>query len=296
VTELEPLQSDATPVTRTTGRRWRTFTRDRLAVAAAVFVVGLAAVAIFAPVIAPYPPDTTVAAPFLGPSAHYLLGTDELGRDILSRLIYGTRVALLVGTLATAIAMVVGVPLGIAAAYYGGTFDAVSMRVMDGLLAFPSLMLALTVVAVLGPGIWYVMLAIGVTSVPVYARLSRATALQTKELLYVDSARAVGASNARILLRVILPETASVLSVQTTLSFAYAVLTEAALSFLGLGIVPPAPSWGSMLATGLQYLTQSPLYSVAAGFAVFITVLSLNLVGDGLRDALDPHNLSRGMY
>jgi len=296
VTEIEVADGDVTTAPRTSRRLWRTVTRDKLAVAAAVFVVVLTAVAVFAPLVAPYPPDTTVAAPFLGPSWHNLLGTDELGRDILSRLIFGTRVALLVGGIATAIAMAIGVPLGIAAAYYGGTLDTVSMRIMDGLLAFPSLMLALTVVAVLGPGMWFVMMAIGVTSVPIYARLSRATALQTKELLYVDSARAVGASNARILVRVILPETASVLSVQTTLSFAYAVLTEAALSFLGLGIVPPTPSWGSMLATSLQYMSQSPLYSVSAGFAVFITVLSLNLVGDGLRDALDPHNLSRGMY
>ena len=277
-------------------RSLRRFLRDRVTIGALVYFVLITLLAILAKYIAPYAPNVTVGPPLAVPSAHFILGTDELGRDIISRLIYGAQVSLRVGILATAIGIVAGVPIGLFAGFYSGWSDSVLMRLMDGMLAFPSLMLALAVVAVLGPGLWHVTLAIGATSIPVYARLVRASTLHIKETLYVTAARSIGATNARILFRVILPETVSPLTVQATLSFAYAVLTEASLSFLGLGVVPPTPSWGSMLNTGRQFLLQSPLYSVSAGLAVFLTVLSLNLIGDGLRDALDPYQLTRGLH
>lgn len=245
--------------------------------------------AIFANWIAPYDPAALHMADRLQtPSTTYLLGTDELGRDILSRVIYGARISLSVGFVAVGIAATVGVLLGLCAAYYGNLVDALIMRALDGLLAFPAIILALAILSVLGPNMLNAMIAIGIVTIPTFARITRGTVLSLKRKEFVDAARINGASDWYIMLRVLLPNSLSPLLVQVSVSFAAAILVEAALSFLGLGIQPPTPSWGSMLDSGRRYLDQNPWYSIAAGAAIFLTVFSLNLLGDGLRDALDP--------
>jgi peptide/nickel transport system permease protein len=222
------------------------------------------------------------------PSLQYPLGTDELGRDLLSRIIYGARASFTVGVVAVSIALVAGVLLGLLAGYYGGLTDTVVMRFLDALLAFPGVILALAIVAVLGPSLVNVMLAIGIVATPAYARVTRGTVLSIRERDFVLASRACGAGVLRLMARVIMPNCLSPLLVQASVGFAGAILTEAALSFLGVGLQPPTPSWGAMLDTGRQYLGQSAWYSFTAGAAIFLTVLSLNLVGDALRDALDP--------
>ncbi len=259
----------------------------------ALFLV-LLCLAVFAHWIVPYSP-TAVHIPdrLQSPSARHLLGTDELGRDLLSRLIYGARVSLSVGAIATLIASVAGIPLGLLAGYVGGAIDALIMRVLDGLLAFPSIILALAIVTALGPSVKDAMLAIGIVSIPAFGRITRATVMTLREREFVDAARVSGASTFYIARRVLLPNSLSPIFVQVTVSFADAILTEAALSFLGLGVPPPTPSWGSMLNDGRQYLDQTGWYSFTSGAAIFLAVLSLNLIGDGLRDALDPRHFAR---
>jgi ABC-type dipeptide/oligopeptide/nickel transport system permease subunit len=245
--------------------------------------------AVFADQVAPYDPAAVHMRDRLQlPSATYLVGTDELGRDLLSRLIYGARVSLAVGVIATGIAAGVGIVLGLASGIYGGKLDSVVMRALDGLLAFPAIILALAIISALGPSPGNAMIAIGVVSIPTFARITRGTVLALKEKEFVEAARACGATAPYLMLRVLLPNCLSPLLVQASIAFANAILTEAALSFLGLGVQPPTPSWGSMLDTGRKYLDQTPWYSFSAGAAIFLAVLSLNLVGDGLRDALDP--------
>jgi len=249
----------------------------------------IVAVALFAPTIAPYDPSAVHVRDRLQlPSSGYLLGTDELGRDLLSRIIFGSRISLLVGVIAVGIAATAGILLGLVSAFYGGIVDSLVMRALDGVLAFPAIILALAIITALGPSAGNAMIAIGIVSIPTFARITRGNVLSLKEKEFVEAARACGATSPYLMLRVLLPNCLSPLLVQASVAFANAILTEAALSFLGLGVQPPTPSWGSMLDTGRKYLTQTPWYSFSAGAAIFVAVLSLNLLGDGLRDALDP--------
>jgi peptide/nickel transport system permease protein len=251
----------------------------------------IVALALFAPTIAPYDPSAVHVRDRLQlPSSGYLLGTDELGRDLLSRIIFGSRISLLVGVIAVGIAATAGILLGLASAFYGGIVDSVVMRALDGVLAFPAIILALAIITALGPSAGNAMIAIGIVSIPSFARITRGNVLSLKEKEFVEAARACGATSPYLMLRVLLPNCLSPLLVQASVAFANAILTEAALSFLGLGVQPPTPSWGSMLDTGRKYLTQTPWYSFSAGAAIFLAVLSLNLLGDGLRDALDPRS------
>jgi peptide/nickel transport system permease protein len=251
----------------------------------------IVAVALFAPTIAPYDPSAVHVRDRLQlPSSGYLLGTDELGRDVLSRIMFGSRISLLVGVIAVGIAATAGILLGLASAFYGGIVDSLVMRALDGVLAFPAIILALAIITALGPSAGNAMIAIGIVSIPTFARITRGNVLSLKEKEFVEAARACGATSPYLMLRVLLPNCLSPLLVQASVAFANAILTEAALSFLGLGVQPPTPSWGSMLDTGRKYLTQTPWYSFSAGAAIFVAVLSLNLLGDGLRDALDPRS------
>ncbi|RIK34696.1 MAG: peptide ABC transporter permease [Chloroflexi bacterium] len=239
--------------------------------------------------IAPYEPLAIEMADRLQPpSAAHWFGTDDFGRDILARIIYGARISLQVGIIAVGIAASVGIPLGLIAGYFGGLVDAVIMRCMDVIFAFPAILLAITIMALLGPSTTNVMIAIGIVYIPIFARLVRGSTLALKAQEYVEAARAAGAPAGRILLHHILPGTLGEITVQITLSLAYAILAEAALSFLGLGTQPPTPTWGSMLSFGREWVREAPWFSFFPGLAIFVTVFSLNLVGDGWRDALDP--------
>jgi peptide/nickel transport system permease protein len=263
--------------------------RDRGALAGAGLFAVVVGAAVFAGSLTPYDPlAVRVQERLQVPSVRHPLGTDELGRDVLSRILYGGRASLSVGVVAVAIAGTAGTAMGLAAGFYGGYLNSIIMRAVDGLLAFPALILAMALTATLGPSLTNAAVAIGIVSIPVFARLAQASALAIKEREFTDAARACGASDGYVLLRVLLPNHVSPLMVQTSVSFANAILTEAALSFLGLGVQPPTPSWGAMLDTGRRYLDQTAWYSVAAGGAILVAVLGLNLLGDGLRDALDP--------
>jgi peptide/nickel transport system permease protein len=258
-------------------------------------VIGLAvlslfiALAVFAPLISPYDAIATswslVRKP---PSALHWFGTDELGRDILARVIYGARASLLAGLISVTLAMSIGVPLGLLAGYRGGLVDALISRMTDAMLACPFLILAIALAAFLGPSLGNAMIAIGVSATPVFIRLTRAQVMGVKVEDYVEAARSIGNPPWRIALVHILPNILPALLVQATLSIAAAIIAEAALSFLGLGQQPPAPSWGSMLNAAQRFLTNAPWMAIWPGLAIFLVVLSLNLVGDGLRDALDP--------
>ncbi len=263
--------------------------RGHLAKVGLAVIVALVVAAALAPWLAPYDPTEQALDRMLqSPGRPYLLGTDDLGRDILSRLLYGARVSLLVGVLSVGISLVVGVSLGLVAGYRGGWVDEVTMRVMDGLLAFPALVLALAITAALGPSLRNAMIAIGVVGIPGFARLVRGQVLSLRAQEYVEAARAAGLGDGRIILRHILPGTLAPIIVHASLRVAFAVLAEAGLSFLGLGTQPPTPSWGAMLNVGREYLEMAPWLSVAPGAAIFVTTLSFNFLGDGLRDALDP--------
>lgn len=260
---------------------------------AAVFGVGIVALflisALLAPVLAPYGPDEPdFAKARKGPSAEHWLGNDELGRDLLTRLIYGARVSGLIGAVAVAIGLVLGVPLGLFSGYYGGWVDSGVMRVIDVMLAFPSTLLAIGMVAILGPGLTNAILAVGVVSVPVYVRLVRASALAVKELDYISAARALGASDVRIMWRHVLPQCLGPILVQSSLQVAAAILAAAGLGFLGLGAPPDVPEWGTMLAKGRTYIFSAPHLTTFPGVAIALVVMGFNLLGDALRDALDP--------
>ena len=247
-----------------------------------------------APVIAPYDPkEQDYLALTDPPSAVHPLGTDDLGRDVLSRLIYGSRVSLEVGLIAVGVAVGIGVALGLAAGYSGGGVDDVSMRAIDGVQAFPSLILALAITAALGPSIGNAMLAIGFVAIPGIARLTRGQTLSVREREFVAAARVCGATPLGIMRRHIWPNVTAPIVVQATLLMGTAIVTEAALSFLGVGVQPPTPSWGAMLRTGSQYLEVAPWIGMASGAAIFVTVLGVNFVGDGLRRALDPRLAGR---
>ncbi len=267
----------------------RALLRHRSGMVGLTITVGLVIVALLAPVLAPYDPlEMHPADRFQPPSRTYLLGTDEFGRDILSRILLGSRISLTVGLVSIAIATVVGVVVGLIAGYGGGWFDTVTMRFFDALLAFPAILLAIVIVAVIGAGATSALLAVAIVSIPAFARLTRANVLSESNKDYVLASRAVGAQQSRILFRGILPNSMATLLVQITVAIAGAVLLESALSFLGLGINPPAPSWGSMLSVGRGYLNQAPWYGIFPGVAITLLVMGLYLLGDGLRDALDP--------
>jgi len=271
----------------------RRMSRDWAAMIGLLVLALVTGSTLLAPWILPYGFAEGVALPFEPPSRQYWLGTDEVGRDIFTRIVYGARVSLSVGVVSTSIALAGGIPLGLISGYFGGWLDSLIMRLMDMMFAFPAIILALAIIAVLGPSLVNAMIAIGVMQIPLFARLVRASTLSLKSQDFVQGAIAAGAGVPRILAFHILPNSMAAVTVQFTLTFASAVLVEAALSFLGLGVAPPQPSWGAMLDTGRKLITISPLYSVSAGAAIFVTVLGLNLIGDALRDVLDPRLAER---
>jgi len=268
---------------------WARFRRNRLALVGLVLVVVLAGSAALAPWLAPYDPARqSLVEKRTKPGAKYVLGADEFGRDILSRVIYGSRVALLVGVLSALIAVVGGLLLGTVAGFAGGWLDAVMMRGIEILLAFPYLLLALAIVAALGTGALNTTIAVGIWGVPAVTRIVRGSVLALRETEYVGAARALGAPGTALLRRHILPNIVPSLIVYATLFMANAILLEAALSFLGLGVQPPTASWGLMVSTGRDVLLVAPHVATVPGLAIMVAVLAFNLVGDGLRDALDP--------
>jgi peptide/nickel transport system permease protein len=243
-------------------------------------------VALAAPIIAPYNPVSQIATPLLAPGGTYIAGTDELGRDELSRLIYGARVSLYVGVLAVSIALILGATSGIIAGFHGGWLDNVLMRVMDILFSLPAIVLAIAITSILKPSLTNAMIAIGIVYAPTFARIARGPTLAVVNLAYIEAARAVGVPNWKIMLRHVLPNVSAPLIVQTTVSLSTAILTEAALSFLGLGTQPPTASWGLMLSAARLLI--DPWIAILPGVAIALTVLGFNLLGDGLRDVLDP--------
>ncbi|MEU1762312.1 ABC transporter permease [Micromonospora sp. NPDC005257] len=282
--------------TESTGRRvLDALRRDPLAVGGTIVLVLLVVVGVAGPWLAPAGVnDVDVDQMLRPPSGAHLFGTDELGRDVLSRVLVAARVSLQVGAVSVGISLVAGVTLGLFAGYYRGWLDSLLMRCMDVLFAFPVLLLAVAIVAVLGPGLLTAMVAIGVVYTPIFARITRAGVLSVREQVFVRAAVSIGASDLRIMRRHVLPNIAAPLIVQTSLSLAFAILSEAALSFLGLGIQPPAPAWGRMLFDGRGFVTDAWWLGVFPGAAIFLTVLAFNLVGDALRDVLDPRQLTLG--
>ncbi|NMY88558.1 ABC transporter permease [Pseudomonas oryzihabitans] len=270
---------------------WRKFRANRGALLGAALILTFALAALLAPWLAPFDPlKTSFLAVRKAPSALNWLGTDELGRDLLSRLLWGARSSLLAGVVSVAIALLVGVPLGLIAGYFGGWLDAVVSRLVEALLSCPFLVLAIALGAFLGPSLGNAMIAIGLSAMPVFARLTRGQVLAIRHEDYLEGARAIGLPDRWILWRYVLPNILSPLVVQATLTIAAAILAEASLSFLGLGQQPPMPSWGSMLNTAKNFMEQAPWMSIAPGVCIYLTVLGFNLLGDGLRDALDPRH------
>jgi peptide/nickel transport system permease protein len=263
-------------------------TRQRVVVAGFVLLALVVGLAIFAPWTAPYSPQgMQVAIRLKPPSFSHLLGTDEFGRDVLSRMIHGVRLSFLVGFLVVVAASIAGTALGLAAGYVR-RLDGPLMRLTDAMMAFPDILLAIALMAGLGPGLFNVVVALGIVYTPRIARIVRAVTLVLRELQFVDAAEALGATRMRVVLVHVLPNLVSPVVVQATFVFAYAILTEAALSFLGVGIPPTVPSWGNMVAAAQQVMHQAPWLILAPGIAIALTVVSLQVVGDGLRDALDP--------
>jgi peptide/nickel transport system permease protein len=274
-------------------RRWRRLTQNKLNLLTVVLLVALVAIAVLSDLIAPFSATRPAGLPISKPSWDHLLGTDEIGRDVFSRVVYGSRISLYVGVGATAIALVVGVPLGMVSGYFGRLLDSVIMRVVDGMLAFPPIILAMATVAVLGPNLRNTIIAIGVVQVPRFARQSRAVASSMREREFVLASRSLGGSHLHVMARALLPNMAPVITVQATLTFATAVLTEAALSFLGLGAQPPTASWGAMLNTGKTFLSLNPWIAVGSGLAIFLTVLLFTLLGDTVTDLMNPYRITR---
>jgi dipeptide transport system permease protein len=274
---------------------WQSYRQSRGALIGLSLVVLLVLLAIFADVVSPHPPneqyrDFTLTPPAwdAGGTSRFLLGTDPVGRDMLSRLIHGTRLSLLIGIISVAISLSLGVVLGLFAGYFRGLAETVIMRLMDVMLALPSLLLAIAVVAILGPGLANAMYAIAIVLLPHYVRLTRAAVIAEAGREYVTSSRIAGAGTLRLMFSTILPNCAAPLIVQATLGFSTAILDAAALGFLGLGAQPPTPEWGSMLASALEFIQRAPWVVTFPGLMILITVLAFNLMGDGLRDALDP--------
>jgi len=278
-------QRSASPLHQFFVRLWR----QRLVRVGGAIVAVVILAAIAAGVAAPYSPTQQDIRNLLRPpSPGHWLGTDELGRDTLTRVLYGAQVSLQVGLIAVGISLIAGTLLGLVAGYVRGLTDATIMRIMDGLLALPTLVLALAITAMLGPNLNNVMIAIGVTGVPLFARLVRGQVLSVRELDYIQAARSLGANDTHVMLTHVLPNVMAPIVVQASLTMPAAILAEAGLSFLGLGVQPPTPSWGAMLNTAKGYLQQDPWLAVAPGTAIFVTVLGFNFLGDAVRDALDP--------
>lgn len=265
------------------------FTRNRAAVLGLAIIVAIGLAATFAPVVAPFDPlEVDFSAARQAPDWSHFMGTDEIGRDVLSRVIWGARMSLPVGIIPVAIAAVVGTILGLVAGYFGGLIDSVIMRLIDVMMAFPGILLAVAIIAVLGPGLTNLMIAVGTFSVPLYTRLIRGSTLTVRESVYVEAAHTLGARDARIILQHILPNIMAPLIVLMTLGTATAILAAAALNFLGLGTQPPDAEWGSMLNAARPFLRIAWWMSIFPGLAITITVLAMNMIGDSLRDALDP--------
>lgn len=284
---------EAAPEAPTPLRRTLTFLGRLARVRGAGLGLAIIVIAVFgalaAPLVTPYGPSAVNTSNTLAnPSIHHLLGTDTLGRDMFTRIVFGARVSLIVGFLSVSVAAGVGIPIGLAAGYRSGFVDFILMRVMDGLIALPPLVLALALVAVLGSSLRNVMIALGITAVPTYARITRAEVLGLKSRDFVTAAHVVGASPVRILLRHVLPNAMAPLLVVATFGFASAIVAEASLSFLGLGVRPPTPTWGNLLLEGFGFLRTRPLMAIAPGTAIFLLVVAFNFVGDALRDILDP--------
>ena len=292
---ITPDLVDDTSLRRRLGEFWFYFSENRGAVIGLVVFIALIVIALLAPVLAPHAPnaqfrDATLLPPAWqeGGRSAFLLGTDPVGRDMLSRLLYGAQFSLFIGVVVVTIALIGGIVIGLVAGYFRGWIDTVIMRVMDVILAFPSLLLALVLVAVLGPGLLNAMIAIALVLQPHFVRLTRAAVLAERNKEYVVSARVVGAGPLRLMFRTILPNCMAPLIVQGTLSFSTAILDAAALGFLGMGAQPPTPEWGTMLAEAREFILRAWWVVTLPGLAILVTVLSINLMGDGLRDALDP--------
>jgi peptide/nickel transport system permease protein len=283
----------ATPAVRVAPSPWtaarRRFVRSRTGMGGALVLIVVTLSAVFAAQVAPYNPirqDFRVERE--PPSLQHLMGTDEFGRDLFSRVIWGAQASLQAGAIAASIALAAGLILGMLAAYYGGAPDNFIMRVMDVLLAFPYILLAIAVVAILGPGLRNAMIAIGIVYIPHYARVVRGAVLSVRARDYVEAARALGAADGRVMVQHVLPNTLAPVIVQTTLNVGTAIIDTAGLSFLGLGTQPPTPDWGNMLSAGRSYVIDSPWIATFPGLAILVTVLAFNLMGDALRDAFDP--------
>jgi len=267
----------------------RRFAKNKAALLGFSVILILTLCSLFPSVIAPYGyDDQQLSQRFLSPSGQHLFGTDEFGRDIFSRVVYGCRISLAIGLVSVSISCVLGIILGCIAGYYGSLVDNILMRIVDIMLAIPNILLALSIVAALGTGFFNLMLAIGIGAVPGYARIVRASILSVKEQEFIEAARATGASDWRIIMQHILPNCMAPIIVQATMSIANAVLSAAALSFIGLGISPPTPEWGAMLSSGRSFIRDYWFVVTFPGMAIMITVFAFNLFGDGLRDALDP--------
>lgn len=284
-------QAEAIAPRRKLGRAATKFLGNRSAVFGGALVATFLLLALLAPLLAGYDPfATSFTAIRKPPSAEFWLGTDELGRDIYTRMLYGARASLMAGVVSVAIAVAVGVPFGLLAGFYGGWVDAAVSRVTEALLAIPFLILAIALAAFLGPSLTNAMIAIGLSATPIFIRLTRGQTLAVKTEDYVEGARAIGLPNILIISRYIFPNVLPPIVVQATITIATAIIAEASLSFLGLGQQPPNPSWGSMLNTAKNFMTQAPWMSIFPGGAIFLVVLGFNLLGDGLRDALDPRD------
>ena len=270
-------------------RMWYSFCKRKVAVLGLVIVLIYIIVAIFAPLLAPYDPVKQDLANMLQtPRPKHLLGTDEMGRDILSRIIYGARISMKVGFYAVGVAFVIGIPLGIFAGYFGGKVDLLIMRAMDVLLAFPGILLSIVFVSVLGPNLDNAILSVGIYTVPNFARMARGETLALRNSEFIEAARAMGSGDIRIVFSHILINIVSPMIVMGTLSFGTAIITTSGMGFLGIGAQPPTPEWGAMLSSGRQYLLVAPHVTTYTGLAILFLVLGLNLLGDGLRDVLDP--------
>lgn len=271
------------------GDAWRRLRKNKSAMVGLAIIILLILTAVFADVIAPEGiDDQKLQSRFLTPSAEHWFGTDNLGRDIFSRIVYGSRISLLVGFVAVGIAMLIGGSLGAIAGFYGGKIENIIMRLLDILLAIPSILLAISIVAALGPGLVNLMIAVGVSSIPGYARIVRSSVMTIKDQEFIEAARAIGATDRRIILKHIIPNTLAPIIVQATMGVAGAILSAAGLAFIGLGIEIPTPEWGAMLSGGRDYIRDYPHMTMFPGLAIMTTIFGLNLLGDGLRDALDP--------
>lgn len=281
--------NSAVPSVRPRARRLRRMlSRPRAAVGIGLSTL-LVALALLAPIVAPHDPLAQARGDELAsPSLRFPFGTDELGRDILSRVLFGARISLMVALLSVLIASVVGVLIGLVGGYFGGRWDAVIMRLTDTILAFPAILLAMAIVSLLGPSSLNAMLAVAIVSIPTYARLSRSSVLAEREREYVEASRAMGAADRRIIFRTILPNTLTPVVIQITISMGYAVLLEAGLSFLGLGTQPPAPSWGAMLFSSSSYLHQAPWYGLYPGVFLTVLILGLNFISEGVQEVYSP--------